>query len=80
MCDVERVCNSDPCQNGATCNENNNQPGYTCTCAPGFTGTNCQFGMYVWSDDAADDDDDDVCAFDVFILCNHSLHGSAELL
>ena len=30
-----------PCQNGATCT-NDSRGGYTCSCAPGYEGTNCQ--------------------------------------
>ena len=42
-----------PCQNGATCT-NDNVGGYKCTCATGYTGTNCEYGMrskikYMWS-------------------------------
>ena len=33
-------CAPGPCQNGATCA--NNATGYTCSCAPGYTGTNCE--------------------------------------
>jgi hypothetical protein len=33
-------CAPNPCQNGATCT--NSATGYTCACAPGYTGTNCQ--------------------------------------
>ena len=33
-------CESDPCQNGGTCNDDVNM--YTCTCAPGYTGTHCE--------------------------------------
>jgi hypothetical protein len=33
-------CAPHPCQNGATCQ--NNETGYTCACAPGFAGTDCQ--------------------------------------
>ena len=32
-----------PCQNGAACTDDN-IGGYTCTCASGYTGTNCQYG------------------------------------
>lgn len=32
-------CTSDPCVNGATCQDGNN--GYTCRCLPGFTGAHC---------------------------------------
>ena len=35
-------CASIPCQNGATCNDLVNS--YYCTCAEGYTGTNCQTG------------------------------------
>eukprot|EP00112_Aurelia_sp_Birch-Aquarium-sp1_P024171 Seg750.16 transcript_id=Seg750.16/GoldUCD/mRNA.D3Y31 product=Fibropellin-1 protein_id=Seg750.16/GoldUCD/D3Y31 len=37
-------CLSDPCQNGGTCSNEVNQ--YACTCAAGYTDTNCQTG---WS-------------------------------
>ena len=30
-----------PCQNGATC-RNDGRGGYTCSCPPGYEGTNCQ--------------------------------------
>ena len=30
-----------PCQNGATC-RNDGHGGYTCSCPPGYEGTNCQ--------------------------------------
>ena len=32
-----------PCKNGAKCT-NDNLGGYSCTCATGYTGTNCQYG------------------------------------
>ena len=35
-------CQSDPCKNGATCNNEVNA--YTCTCADGYTGVNCDTG------------------------------------
>jgi len=35
-------CASNPCQNGATCNNLQNQ--YTCTCAGGWQGTHCELG------------------------------------
>ena len=38
-------CNTgSPCYNGATCT-NNYVGGYTCKCATGYTGTNCQYSM-----------------------------------
>jgi hypothetical protein len=33
-------CSSNPCQHGSTCINGNN--GYVCTCAPGFSGYNCE--------------------------------------
>ena len=33
-------CNSNPCQNGATCRDHVNS--YSCTCVAGFNGTNCE--------------------------------------
>jgi hypothetical protein len=38
-------CGSSPCQNGGTCGElAAGTPGYSCTCAAGWTGTECQTG------------------------------------
>ena len=37
-------CESNPCENGGTCVDKFNN--YTCTCAPGYTGRNCEVGMY----------------------------------
>ena len=36
-------CLSSPCANDATCNDNVNS--YTCTCADGYIGTNCENGI-----------------------------------
>ena len=36
-------CESNPCQNGATCHDLVNK--YVCTCAPGYESTNCQTGQ-----------------------------------
>ena len=38
------ACASDPCQNGATCFDNNGGSGYACLCTAGFEGTNCETG------------------------------------
>ena len=35
-------CESDPCQNGATCNDQVN--GFSCDCLEGFEGDLCQNG------------------------------------
>lgn len=35
-------CDSNPCQNGATCVDELNR--YSCTCQPGYQGTNCETG------------------------------------
>jgi len=39
-------CAGNPCQNGATCNNLQNQ--YTCTCAGGWQGTTCDVGKKYW--------------------------------
>ena len=35
-------CESDPCENGGECHNGNNT--YTCSCMPGYNGTNCETG------------------------------------
>ena len=37
-------CSSNPCVNGGTCTDQLNR--YTCTCESGFTGNNCETGIY----------------------------------
>lgn len=37
---VTNECEPNPCQNGATCYDGFES--YNCTCAPGYTGDNCQ--------------------------------------
>lgn len=39
-------CDSGPCRNGATCIDVDEST-YTCSCAPGFTGTHCENGLYI---------------------------------
>ena len=39
-------CASNPCQNGATCFDQNGGSGYACLCPAGFEGTNCENGIY----------------------------------
>ena len=38
-------CASHPCKNGGTCSDLVN--GYKCSCKPGYTGINCQTGVYM---------------------------------
>ena len=37
-------CASAPCQNGGSCEDEEN--GFVCECADGYTGAECQFGRY----------------------------------
>ena len=37
-------CAADPCLNGGTCTDGVNE--YTCACAPGFTGDECQISKF----------------------------------
>jgi len=39
-------CLSEPCGNDATCIDGLNE--YTCVCAAGYEGVNCEIGMYVF--------------------------------
>ena len=41
-------CASDPCMNGATCNDEVNK--YRCTCVTGYAGYNCNAGVFEHSD------------------------------
>ena len=38
-----KECDSNPCVNGATCNDEVNA--YNCTCMEGYTGHDCETGM-----------------------------------
>ena len=40
----EDPCDSDPCQNGAECQAQGGD--YVCTCAAGYTGSNCETGKH----------------------------------
>lgn len=40
-------CESNPCENDATCTDAVNM--YTCTCADGYTGTHCETGEAILS-------------------------------
>uniref|UniRef100_A0A1I8FHK3 EGF-like domain-containing protein n=1 Tax=Macrostomum lignano TaxID=282301 RepID=A0A1I8FHK3_9PLAT len=39
-----KYCSTEPskCQNGGTCSSKDSSPWYSCSCAPGFTGQNCE--------------------------------------
>ena len=37
-------CNPDPCENGGSCTDDVN--GYTCDCADGYTGHDCEIGIF----------------------------------
>lgn len=39
-----KECNSNPCKNGAQCEDEVN--GFSCACLPGFTGNQCEIGEY----------------------------------
>ena len=39
-------CTPNPCQNGGSCTDM--VDGYVCSCAAGYTGTNCEEGQYSW--------------------------------
>ncbi len=41
-------CSPMPCQNSATCHDGVNS--YTCSCATGWTGVNCESGEYTLAD------------------------------
>ena len=38
-------CDPNPCQNGAVCNDGVNS--YTCNCAAGYSGVNCEAGSWL---------------------------------
>ena len=53
--DNKPICDSNPCQNGATCQPHGGfddnlkyQPKYTCDCLPGFSGRHCEGEYYRW--------------------------------
>ncbi|XP_015521680.1 protocadherin-like wing polarity protein stan isoform X1 [Neodiprion lecontei] len=44
LCDTEvNLCYSNPCENGGTCRRR--EGGYTCSCADGFIGSNCEINL-----------------------------------
>ena len=44
--DVTDVCASSPCHNGGYCEDSSTPPYYTCQCNGGYTGVNCEEGMF----------------------------------
>ena len=40
------ACDSNPCQNGATCFDHNGGGGYVCLCPAGYEGTSCENGIF----------------------------------
>lgn len=38
-------CDSNPCRNAGTCTVSGTGNTYTCTCAPGYTGNNCEINI-----------------------------------
>ena len=41
-------CTSNPCQNDATCNDE--EDGYNCTCVNPYTGTHCESKIFAFND------------------------------
>ncbi|XP_014677227.1 PREDICTED: fibropellin-3-like, partial [Priapulus caudatus] len=39
---IDNFCELNPCENSATCQENEFGDGYTCYCPPGFSGAQCE--------------------------------------
>ena len=52
LCEIEGACLSGPCENGATCQQDDLDPSnFTCECAPGWTGVTCSTNI----DECADE-------------------------
>ena len=45
------ICLSNPCQNGARCLPGATSAGYTCSCPTGYTGTLCETGKSMGTQD-----------------------------
>ena len=46
LCVAVTSCLSEPCQHGGTCNATIGVDGFTCICAPGWTGDTCEEGRF----------------------------------
>lgn len=48
LTDFTGLCKYTPCENGATCISEKDGSAYKCLCVPGYTGEDCETGMFVY--------------------------------